>query len=116
MKENKIGFLEELQPNGSVAKSSTRLWSAVFASFTIALVSFLAYQFSQHIDQLFDMAGNGKIDQGAFVSLIQSMKIIDPFLLSILLLAVFAPKYIQKIAEIKLGKLSELPKQDPPQQ
>jgi len=108
----KIGYSEELQPNGQIAKSSTRLISLCLGFFTILLLGFLAYWHQQHMTELFGLVERKAIDQGTLVVLLKSLSIIDPMFLMILAVMIFAPKYVQKLAELKLGKLSELPKQD----
>ncbi|MEI7727783.1 MAG: hypothetical protein WCK09_21940 [Bacteroidota bacterium] len=107
----KIGFSEELQPNGQIARSSTRLISMFLGFFTILLLAFLAYWHQRQMTELFELSRSKSIDQGTLVVLLKSMSIIDPMLLMILAVMIFAPKYVQKLAELKLGKLSELPKE-----
>jgi len=112
MAKAKTGFFQELQPDGSVANSSTRLYSLAFAVLTIALLCFLTWAFNEHVNQLFAMADKKSIDQGTFVVLLQSMQIISPTILVVLGVMIFVPKYLQKLAELKLGKLSDLPKEE----
>ena len=107
-KKADIGFLQELQPNGMVANSTTRLISFIFGLFTIMLVGFLAFCYTQAISELFVLVDKRAIDQGSLVVMIKSLNIIDPMLLVILGTMIFVPKYLQKLAELKLGKLSDL--------
>lgn len=76
--ENKTGFFEEAPGQ----KSSTRLFSFVLLLFFVAFNLLYAIR-----KELIDFN---------FI-----------FYMTIILIGIFAPKYLQKIAELKLGKLEQ---------
>ena len=99
----KTGFLQELQPDGSIADSNVRLFSCFFFVFlcVYTFASFHSYedQFTMYVTLLRENC----ITEQSFNILVIQIKKIDWDIFALIVFATVAPKVIQKFAETKVG-------------
>lgn len=98
-----IGFLQELQSDGSVANSQMRLLSmgAFIGLWVYCYFSFINYnmKFAAYVELL----KAESISEQSFITLTMQMNQLDWDIFAILMTAIFVPKAIQKAFEAKTG-------------
>ena len=99
----KVGFFQELQPDGSVADSFIRGLSALFFVLlsVFIVLSYLSYK--SNIGEFTRLLRDKCITEQSFNVLFTQVKMIDWDILLLLITATVAPKVIQKFAEAKTG-------------
>ena len=106
MMKTNIGFLQERQPDGTVADSMTRLSMPFFFVLLCVYMYFSSQSYENHFNKLVEMASTKPeaiISEQSFIALNQGLKRFDETILLILSCLVVAPKVLQKIFESKMG-------------
>ena len=103
MGKAQIGFLQELQTNGQIANSFIRKISAFFFGLLVMYMFFSNKSYEDHFSRYVQLLQAKALSQESFITLTMQLKRIEDYIFLILILAVVAPKVIQKFAEAKTG-------------
>jgi hypothetical protein len=99
----KTGFFQELQGDGSIANSSTRLFQLLMF---MLLCSYMYSSISIHqsnVAQFISLLKEKSITEQTFITLMLQTKNLDWDALLLLVSATVVPKVIQKFAEARTG-------------
>ena len=99
----KTGFFQELQGDGSIANSSTRLFQLLmFMLLTAYMYSSISIHQS-NVAQFISLLKEKSITEQTFITLMLQTKNLDWDALLLLVSATVVPKVIQKFAEARTG-------------
>lgn len=99
----KTGFFQELQPDGSIANSSIRLFMLFFFILLCAYTSSSLLIYQNNLDHFIVLLKDKCITEQSFNMLVLQTNKIDWNVFTILVIATVVPKAIQKFAEMKTG-------------
>jgi len=99
----KVGFLQEVQKDGSIANSFMRLLESFFFGLLCAYTYFSNASYENHFSEYVGLLRDKCITEQSFNVLTSQMKRIDWDVFAILVIATVVPKAIQKFAEMKTG-------------
>ena len=105
--KSQIGFLQELQLNGTVANSFIRKLETMFFCILVLYMAGATLLYQNHFNQFISLLKENCITEQSFNMLISQLKMYDWDTLLILIVATVAPKVVQKFAETKIGIRSE---------
>lgn len=98
-----IGFHQELQPDGKIANSWMRKWESIFGIVTVLYFAVSCYSFLSLRAKLVYALLDKVISEQTYNSVMLTLTLVDITVFVMLLVATFAPKVVQKFAEMKLG-------------
>lgn len=103
MKIADIGVNQELQPNGMIAESWMRRTAIKAFWFWVAytLLSFSSYEYHFWVYSQMVVAVPKSISEQTYITLISQLEMINWTIFAFFGFAVFAPKALQKFAEVK---------------
>ena len=97
------GFMQELQPNGMVAKSWIRKLSALFFALLVVYTGLSLWMYTYQFNYYTWLLSKHFITEQTLLVLLNSLERINWDIFLILVVATVAPKVIQKFAEVKTG-------------
>lgn len=101
--QSKIGFLQEMQANGSVANSFMRLLELLFFGLLCVYTFFSFVSYDAQFIEYTSLLKTNCITEQSYNMLVNQLHRIDWDIFIILVIAAVVPKAIQKFAEAKTG-------------
>lgn len=98
-----IGFHQEQQPNGKIANSWMRKWESIFGVMTLIYLAISCYFYFTARAVLITAVVAKTIDGSTYSSIMLTLNVVDLTVFIIMVTATFAPKALQKFAEMKTG-------------
>ena len=101
--QSKIGFLQEVQANGSVANSFMRLLELLFFGLLCVYTFFSFTSYNSQLIEYTNLLRTNCITEQSYNMLVNQLHRIDWNIFMLLVVATVVPKAIQKFAEAKTG-------------